>query len=108
VKLRFDSNGNLPGYHFSFKLEAEFVLDESGLKVTAIATNTDSVMIPIGIGWHPYFQLQSKVDNLILSFQSERLYKVNDKMIPTGENLGYSEFQKPKEVKDMNLTPVLI
>ena len=99
VKLRFDSDGNLIGYPFCFRLDVEFIFEESkGLAVTTAFTNTDSVNIPVANGWHPYFRLQSKVDDLILSFPTEKVYKVDNRMIPTGECLNYSDFKKPKQL----------
>jgi aldose 1-epimerase len=101
VKLGYESNGKLRGYPYLFKLEVEFTLEEQkGLTITTTFTNKHTSEIPVGDGWHPYFQLKSNVNDLIFSFPSKLIFEVNDRMIPTGKSSDYTEFVKPKQIKD--------
>ncbi len=101
AKLRYSSKGNFQGYPFRFELDVDFIFEENkGLTVSTTFANSDNKTIPVADGWHPYFQLQSKVDELLFSFPSEKTYEVNDRLIPSGKSIDYKLFNSQKQVKD--------
>ena len=104
IELSYKSDGSLPGYPFSFEIVNRFRIDNRGqVHITSMVKNNGSRSIPAGIGWHPYFRLNGSVDKLQLSFPSDKYYKVDDKMLPTGETETYKEFNELKAVGNVQL-----
>ncbi len=60
--------------------------------------NKDEAAIPIQDGWHPYFKLDTKIDDLQLQFRSYEMVEFNDELMPTGNLIPYKEFDKPKNI----------
>lgn len=52
LELRHDADDDWP---FSFAARQEFALTPQSLTITLDITNTDGVVQPMGLGWHPYF-----------------------------------------------------
>lgn len=95
IELTYVSDTALSGYPFKFELTTLFRLDIEGIvTITNKVKNSDSNSIPIGIGWHPYFSLGESVDNLKLAFPAKELFKVDGKMLPTGETENYNAFNE--------------
>jgi aldose 1-epimerase len=82
LRCQFDYAGELPYYPFPFQFEVEFILGEGSLEVELSVRNTGSQALPFGMGWHPYFRLTPKVDELILQMPPCDLVGVNAEMIP--------------------------
>lgn len=85
VKFRYKYDGSMPGY--PFKYEAIFtysLFKERGFICDTDVTNIDSVPIPMGDGWHPYFRTKGKVDKLQIKIPSKYRVEVNE-LIPTGK-----------------------
>lgn len=60
-------------------------------------------LIPVQDGWHPYFDLGLKVDELELEFQSTEQYIFNKELVPTGEKIAYEEFSSIKPIGSIHL-----
>lgn len=95
VWVELNSDGNIPGYPFKYKLNIIFSLSRfDGIICQTIAKNTDKVNIPIGDGWHPYFQTGTKINNLYLKLPADKVVKQNKKMIPTGKTVSFDKFTR--------------
>lgn len=92
VEIVHDYNGKSPGYPFKYRLQVIYSFSKNEVKVKTIATNTDKVAIPIGDGWHPYFQTGTKIDNLHLLLPSNEIVEMDKKMIPTGKIVYSNQF----------------
>ncbi len=87
-----------PGYPFIYDCVVTFTLEsENRLKVTTECLNLDEGLIPMQDGWHPYFSLGGKVDDLHLEFQSMEMVEFRN-LIPTGKMLEYAEFNSLKKL----------
>ncbi|MCX6180842.1 MAG: aldose 1-epimerase [Bacteroidetes bacterium] len=98
VTLQYISNGKDKGYPFKYKLTVVYVLNDKGFSCKTIAENIDAVAIPIGDGWHPYFKLGGKVDELSVQIPSAQIVLVNDKMIPNGLTSESDQFTKSTKI----------
>ena len=87
------------GYPFFYDCQVEWKLSSNG-RLTAITTctNKDKGLIPMQDGWHPYFDLGARIDDLYLEFQSKEIVVFNDQLIPTGEMKEYDKFNSIKKV----------
>ncbi len=86
VLLRHDYQGDVAGFPYPFRTELIYQLDRYGkLTVTCKVENTGKMVLPLGLGWHPYFSMGEPVDGLHFSFGSTKRWRVNEQMIPTGE-----------------------
>ena len=85
IKLRYCYDGSIPGYPFRYEAIITYsLLKERGFACDTDITNVDSVPLPIGNGWHPYFRTKGKVDKLQIKIPSEFRIEVNE-LIPTGK-----------------------
>lgn len=101
IKLGYEYNGESQGYPFRFKIELTYRLEnKSGFICTTKVINKDAKSLPLGDGWHPFIQINKCVKDLKLKFHSEKIFKVNDNLIPTGETEFYDEFFNGKKIKD--------
>lgn len=99
IKLQFDTHGELTGYPWPFRIIMEYIFNSgTGLTIKSHFFNTANVKIPAGIGYHPYFKLDSKVNELFLEFPAKEFFQVNNRMLPTGETVIYNEFNKSKRI----------
>ena len=60
--------------------------------------NKDENKIPVQDGWHPYFKLDAKIDELELQFHSKEMVEFYEELIPTGDLTPYTEFNTPKKL----------
>jgi len=89
------------GYPFNYACIITYELEKhSRLNVFTQITNKDEVSIPLQDGWHPYFTLDAKIDDLKLQFRSFEMVEFNDELLPTGKLIPYKEFDKLKELGD--------
>jgi aldose 1-epimerase len=85
-----------PGYPFSYECIVTWKLEnDHKLRVTTECLNLDEGLIPMQDGWHPYFSLGGKIDDLHLEFQSMEIVEFEN-LIPTGEKKEYDAFNSLK------------
>jgi aldose 1-epimerase len=97
--LKNEYRGNYPGYPFCFNTTIEFRLDlNQGLLIKITIENTDQENIPVGIGWHPYFQFGETVDQYQLEMPAVKAFELDKKFIPTGNIVDYKEFNRPATI----------
>ncbi len=89
------------GYPFNYSIHVTYVLHpDNQLDITTTITNKSSESMPIADGWHPYFSLGKKVDELKLIINSDKLVEFDDRLIPTGNLTNYHSFQVPDLIND--------
>ncbi|MES2649632.1 MAG: aldose 1-epimerase [Bacteroidota bacterium] len=96
VILQHDYDGSDAGYPFTYTIRVTYILRANNeLGVNTTVTNTNAAPIPIADGWHPYFSLGEKINNLAFSMQTGSLVVFDECLIPTGELEEYKAFHKP-------------
>lgn len=97
IGCEYQDEGKHPGYPFPFTFNIQFSIDRRNqLLVTISFRNDGTHAIPVGFGWHPYFQLSDQVDQLKLQFPSCELLSIDQRMIPNGKRYEYDQFANLK------------
>ncbi len=104
VTLKYAYTGTDKGYPFFYDcLVAYHLKKDNQLTIVTEIINRDEGLIPIQDGWHPYFTLGGKIDELQLEFQSKEIVVFDEALLPTGELLPYQEFGSLKKIGDTQL-----
>ena len=100
VTMKYHYDKEDPGYPFSYDCIVTWQLESNNsLRVKTECINKDKGLIPMQDGWHPYFDLGAKIDDLMLEFQSMEMVEF-DKLIPTGKLKEYDDFNSIKILGD--------
>ncbi|MFK7904050.1 MAG: aldose 1-epimerase [Chitinophagales bacterium] len=100
ITLEYLYDGNLAYYPFPFHLQIDYILMENQLVIEVELRNSGTQKIPIGLGFHPYFQLTLNADELELQLPQCELIEVDNRMIPTGKKTLYTDFEKSTKIGD--------
>lgn len=104
VKMKYSYNKEDDGYPFSYDCIVSYTLTEGNtLMVKTECINTSGEAIPIQDGWHPYFNLGKKVDDIEMEFQSKEQYVFNEEILPTGETTPYNDFITHRKIGSIQL-----
>jgi aldose 1-epimerase len=99
ILCRYVYEGKNPGYPFPFTFDILFqISDEEGCTVELSASNDGDTAMPIGLGWHPYFQLGNSVEQLKMQLPTLEMVGVDEHMIPTGKLYEYDRFASPSRI----------
>jgi aldose 1-epimerase len=105
VTMSYAYRATDPGYPFNYDCIITYQLEEHNrLNVFTQVINKDKIPIPVQDGWHPYFKLGSKIDDLKLQFRSFEMVEFNEGLVPTGKLIPYKEFDKLKQLGDTFFT----
>lgn len=95
----FEYDGQLAGYPFPFLFRVKYqLIGHDTFEVQLEMTNMGAHTIPAGFGWHPYFQLSEKVDDMVLHLPPCELIGVDSQMIPTGKRYDFDSFEQPTKI----------
>ena len=101
VTMKFSYTGTDKGYPFHYDcLIAYHLKKDNELTIVTEIINKDQGLIPIQDGWHPYFSLGGKIDDLQLEFQSKEMLVFDEALLPTGEMKPYTAFNSIKKIAD--------
>lgn len=104
VILHHHYDGSDNGYPWEFDMEVEWKLGEGNvLSVTTSITHANDHPIPYADGWHPYFSLDTNIDECYLQIDTGRMIEFDKELIPTGQILSDERFRKKAWMKDVFL-----
>ncbi len=103
IHCTWQHDGSHPAYPFRFTFDIKMKLLKSAFEVEMAFTNDDTVAIPAGLGWHPYFIMSERVDDTFLQMPESQFIVIDERMLPTGEKQPYSTFDTLKKIGDTNL-----
>jgi len=92
-----------PGYPFPFSVVITYRFGGVWLQVETELTNIGDCKIPAGFGWHPYFKIGESIDRLRLSLPKVEKIEVDERLIPIGEKIEYSNFSALSQIGDIEL-----
>ena len=99
VTMKHEYRADDMGYPFNYDCLVTYELTEANsLSIITEIINKDEGIIPVSDGWHPYFTLGGKIDDLQLEFQSKAMIAFDEQLIPTGNALPYQEFGALKKI----------
>lgn len=87
------------GFEFPFEINITYKLSNEGLSIDCNAKAMEG-NLPFGLGWHPYFKLEDKIDNLSLSIPSKSYLEVDGRLIPTMTDIPYENYHKLAKLND--------
>lgn len=79
------------GYPFDLQYYIEYILGENKLKVITNVKNLGKNNAPFGIGYHPYFAVADKVDQMHWQVPAEKVVEFDSNLKPTGKLLEIQE-----------------
>ncbi|MFT4204616.1 MAG: aldose 1-epimerase [Chitinophagaceae bacterium] len=92
------------GFPFHYLLKVIYTLtQDDAVRIETVATNIGQEAMPLNDGWHPYFKLDSEVDETLLQFRSKQMAVFNKALLPTGEFVDYNAFSQFKAVGETEL-----
>jgi aldose 1-epimerase len=101
VTFDYTYNNNTEGYPFTYNTQVTYRLKKGGtLSITTEVTNTGDTNMPLADGWHPYFILGDTVNNAVLHINANQMLEFNDKLLPSGNVVAFSEYATPKRIGD--------
>lgn len=104
ISCIYKYGGQYETYPFPCVLAVTYSLcDQAGLSIKINCTNTGNTAMPIGLGWHPYFQLDTPIDELYLQLPKVQHLPADQQMIPTGAQVDYPNFEQLSSLKDIQL-----
>lgn len=104
VSLQYSYRKEDAGYPFDYDCIVTYELDaDCKLHIRTECVNQSQGLLPLQDGWHPYFDLGARIDELGLEFQSLEKYDFDEELLPTGETRPYAEFSSIKPIGDLHL-----
>jgi aldose 1-epimerase len=104
VELEYTYKGEYAGYPFPYRCTVTYTLSENNtVEIITELTNLGEIDMPITDGWHPYFQLDGKVDNYILTIGSEDMLEYNSELLPTGNYIKDNRWLQGRTIGDEQL-----
>jgi aldose 1-epimerase len=101
VQMKYEYRSADAGYPFDYDCTVTYELEkENKLNIITEVANQYERQIPIQDGWHPYFKLDTKIDNLQLLLKSNEMYEYDADLIPTRKKVTYHVFDSPKDFGD--------
>jgi aldose 1-epimerase len=95
VKLQYNYTNEDKGFPFNYTCTVTYTLQENTmLSIETIIKNNSESAIPVCDGWHPYFTLGCKIDELSVKVNTEKMIEFNERLIPTGNIIPYKKFQQ--------------
>ena len=99
--LKYAYLGDNAGYPFKYDCIITYTLrKEHTLDISTEIINRADSDIPMQDGWHPYFTLGKKIDELQLAFQSKELVVFDETLVPNGETQPYRDFNSLQLIND--------
>lgn len=104
LELLYEYRGQNPGYPFHYDCKITYtLLPGNALQIITECINQDKGLMPIQDGWHPYFTLGEKVDQLLLEFQATEKAVFNNELLPTGEWKEFTGFSALEAIGQQHL-----
>jgi aldose 1-epimerase len=95
VTLMYKYEKRNEGFPFSYSCAVTYLLDVNNrLHVNTVIKNNGDTDMPVSDGWHPYFTLGGKVDDLLFSMNTTQLVEFDNRLLPTGNTVEYKKFQQ--------------
>lgn len=96
VTLLYLYNNKKQGFPFNYSTEVTYRLSANcSLTLITKVINEDNKNMPLSDGWHPYFKLNNKVDELLIQLNSNTLLEFDNRLLPTGKSLPDNRFEEP-------------
>lgn len=95
--LEYEADGTARGYPFKYVLNVDVRLNDEEFTCKIFVQNQEDQPIPIGGGYHPYFKLGGRIDDLLLKMPIQSQLESDERLIPNGREVKpekYVEFTR--------------
>ena len=98
--LCYSYNGEISGYPFLYDIIVNYTLLNFSLICETKLFNAGNTRLPIGDGFHPYFNLGCDVNDIELQLPEVRKLEVDKNLIPTGKTKNFYDFGSPSLINE--------
>ncbi|MGK9369956.1 aldose 1-epimerase [Melioribacter sp. Ez-97] len=100
IVLVYEYRKENEGYPFDFNITIVHRIEKGkGYSCVTKIENLSDTGIPVADGWHPYFDLNEKIDNLKLQLDSDEMILTDENRMPASR-IKYGEFRALKNLGD--------
>jgi aldose 1-epimerase len=103
ILCTWQHDGSHPAYPFRFKVGIKMILRGGEFEMKMAFHNDDNQLIPVGLGWHPYFIMSENVSDTHLQMPESQQIVIDDRMLPTGEKIPFSSFDTLTKIGNTSL-----
>ncbi|MGB7070759.1 MAG: hypothetical protein WBD22_14795 [Pyrinomonadaceae bacterium] len=104
LALSNDYTGDRDGYPFAFRTQITYRLDGvDKFSATTEIVNTGASPMPLGDGWHPYFQIGESTDDLTIRLPRAKKIALDERMIPMESQPNDEPLRRSMPLRDINL-----
>ena len=104
VILEHRYQGTDKGFPFAYTIRLHWIFfTNNKISIETTITNQSETSIPMMDGWHPYFKLGKTINDCTLQFINKGILVYNNELIPTGEMLTNTMFDKGSAIADTQL-----
>jgi aldose 1-epimerase len=104
INLAYHYKGTDKGFPFDYSLLIKWQLHKNNLvTVETIITNLSESTIPMMDGWHPYFQLDSSINDTSITLKAKGKIEYDEDLLPTGKLKDENEFTISKKIEDLHI-----
>jgi aldose 1-epimerase len=97
VTLEYQYGNTNEGFPFKYNCIVNYSLQKNNsLTLTTSIENNSETEMPVCDGWHPYFTLHSKINELTLQLNADKMLEFNEALLPTKKIISYTRFQQPE------------
>ncbi|MEO8711692.1 MAG: aldose 1-epimerase, partial [Parafilimonas sp.] len=101
VTLQYEYQKEDKGFPFNYTCTITYSLEkDNSLSIRTSVKNNSETQMPLCDGWHPYFTLGAKVNELSFEMNADKMLVFNERLVPTGEIIPYKKFQQPEILDD--------
>ena len=104
IHCQHQNAGSDPSFPFAFSFDIKIRISEPNSFTVKLAFKNESQQnIPIGIGWHPYFNCFDKLDQVYMQMPDCQFVDVDEFAVPNGECYDYNYFQEKRQIGNVVL-----
>ncbi|NJN33561.1 MAG: aldose 1-epimerase [Saprospiraceae bacterium] len=103
ITCTYRHDGSHAAYPFRFVFEVSYILRGSSFDVEMVFTNNDASTVPVGLGWHPYFKIAEKADDIFMQIPDCQIVEADERQLPTGKKQPFSAFKTLAQIHDFKL-----
>ena len=97
VTLQYNYTKKNEGFPFDYTCLVTYRLEKNSLlSIETIVKNDSTTEIPVCDGWHPYFTLGVKINELLFELNAAQMVEFSDRLVPTGKIIMCNKFQQPE------------
>lgn len=104
ITLIYSEKGESTAYPFPFTLAVTYMMEEpENFTIEMRFRNDGNEDIPVGMGWHPYFQLSDMINDVQMQLPLCEWIRFNERKLPTGERQPYLDFSDLEPIAEMTV-----